>query len=255
MKIWNFPLWARRYRVTEERTFKLPAFSVRLFSFLILGASCIAPAYAGFITTPNLNPIFSQASFDTFAPITIDWLDAGPPVESPLLAKIDNAAELADLWSRALDASPIVDVFFVDAVNWCNGVPNPGFIFVGCGQLPGHLFTVDSTFVSTNPLGAVDIAHELGHNLNLPHVGIDTSVGNLMNPTLNSDVLTVAQVQTLFGSSLIQGNLDTGYFIDLRPIAVIPEPGTFALLVMAMAMCLTLLFGRLRPRSRVEIFA
>jgi PEP-CTERM motif len=195
--------------------------------------------YAAVISTPSLNSIYSQDSFGS-TPIDIIWLAPGAPIVNPALTSIDNQSELNTLFSLGPDPAPVVDAFFVDAINFCGG---PGDA-IGCGSQPGHELFVNSTFAA-GPFGASVLAHELGHNLDLSHVGTLSSRGNLMNPAVNSTVLTTGQVATILSSPLIQRTATGGLFIDIRPIAVlaaadvpptlgptaVPEPQTYGMLL------------------------
>ncbi|MDB5811873.1 MAG: sorting protein [Betaproteobacteria bacterium] len=194
-------------------------------------------AYAAVISTPSLTSIFSQTSFGN-TPVDVIWLAPGAPIVSPALTSIDNQNELNTLFSLATDPAPIVDAFFVDAIGFC-GLTGDA---IGCASQPGHELLVDSAFAA-GPNGATDIAHELGHNLNLSHVGTLTSLGNLLNPSLNSTVLTTDQVATILASPLVQHATNGSLFIDIRPIAVlaavdvpptlapVPEPQSYGMLL------------------------
>lgn len=201
----------------------------RLAVFLIALPLGAITAQAGSITTPSLNDIYGQAAFGTTTPITINWLAPGTTIVSSALATIDSDAEVTTLFGMAPDASPVVNAFFVDAINFCGSALSN---IVGCANQPGNVLMVDSTFAA-GAQGAIDLAHELGHNLNLAHVGTETSTGNLMNPVLNSSILTTEQVTAILASSLVQTGT-SGRFIDIRPIAVVsavPEPETHLLLM------------------------
>jgi hypothetical protein len=196
-----------------------------------------ATAWSGFITTQSaaVNAIYAQVSFGTM-PIQIRF-NPGQTIVAPDLLNIDTDAKFTTLVGLGA-ASPIVDAFYVDSITFCGG---PGVNIVGCGPQPGHTLAVDSAFAasiavldgSTN--GAIDISHELGHNLGLAHIGDSMSTGNLMNPVLNSNVLTAAQVTTIRGSGLVQTDPVTGgFFITIQPIAIVataaPEPSSLALI-------------------------
>lgn len=179
-------------------------------------------ASAATITISNtaLTAIYSQPAFDT-KPITIVVLPS-VTINNGSLLNLDTDAKVDQLFALAPDdaASKIVDAFFVDAIGSCSG---PGLNIVGCADRPGHTLVVESAYASTDALN-IDLGHELGHNLGLPHLGDLLAVGNLMNPVLNSTVLTVAQVTAIFLSELVQKNDAGGYFINVRPILVTPGP-------------------------------
>ena len=208
-----------------------------MISGLVMLALPSAPAIAGSISTPNLTPIFSQATFlsPINRPITINWLTSASIV-NPGLTTIDTDAELNTLFSLGPDnsLSRIVDVYFVDSILSCGG---PGTGIIGCANTPGNDIVVSSSFAA-GAQGATLIAHELGHSLGLPH-----QAASLMNATISSNtILHGTQVDAIFtnagGFNLIQTGVGGSLFINLRPIAVIavvPEPETYVLLLAGLA--------------------
>jgi hypothetical protein len=207
--------------------------AAKLFSILFIIIS--SASNAGFISTP-------AAEFDGFDPngvpakIPLVWLPFAV-LNNQNLTTINNNADLQALFGAAPDALNIVDAFFVDKINFCPLEPyNPAVNkIVGCGEFPGHAIILDSLFAALVPLGALDIGHEIGHNVGLPHVqGINT---NLMNPIIGSDAITEAQFLQIFGSPLVQINPATGLSsIFVRPIAVVAvvaEPETYLLSITA----------------------
>ena len=236
-------------KVKMDSTWKFSPLKVVLCLLLALTALLLGArtALAGFISTPSLDLIYEQAAFGN-NPITVNYLPPGATIFSSALATIDNNAELNQLFGMAPDASPIVDAFFVDEINFC-GVVLPNI--VGCAFQPGHTLMVDSGFAS-GVLGDIDIGHELGHNLNLGHIGNQNSTGNLMNPVLNSRILDnvinansnppggLGQIDQILSSALVQTDPTDGHlFINIRPIAVVvPEPGTFVLFGLGMGLVL-----------------
>lgn len=200
-------------------------------------AIALAPltSLASFITTNEvaMNAIFSQASFGT-TPISIRF---NPAVklhnQSP---NITTQAGLNALFAAAPSASPTVNIFFVDKVDWCN-VYNVGF--VGCGQINGNKFAVES-LVAAGLNGAELLAHELVHNLGLDHVACGTPNDNLMCANnFGSTALTIAQVNQIFLSPLVQTDTNGLRFISITPISV-PEPGTALLLALSLILIATL---------------
>ncbi len=195
------------------------------------------PACAGFISTPSLNAIYGQAAFG-LKPITVTWLTPGATIISPRLATIDDDIEVRDLFALAPSAAPVVNVFFVDAIGFCGGLFSSGI--VGCSSAPGNILMVASSFAA-GAQGALDIAHELGHSLGLSHVGNNSTRGNLMNPVLNSTILTTSQASSILGttstsgSNLVQMATNGSLFINLRPIAVVvsavPEADIYVLML------------------------
>lgn len=209
----------------------------RLLLTLCSWSIAAGTACAGFISTPSLNAIYGQAAFG-LKPITVNWLTPGASIISPRLATVNDDIEVRDLFALAPSASPVVNVFFVDAISFCGGLFSSGI--VGCSSEPGNILMVTSSFAAGSQ-GATDIAHELGHALGLTHVGNNSTRGNLMNPVLNSTVLTTSQVSsivgtsTTIGSNLVQTSANGSLFINLRPIAVVvsavPEVDIYLLML------------------------
>ena len=207
-----------------------------LSAYAIAGAllaTAVSGAFAVPVTTPNITPIYSQAVFGA-TPITINYL---PTIflNRADLAYINSAADFAALAAAAPAASPVVDAFFVQAINWCGGFATG---IVGCAQTPGHVLALDGGFMAAGGAGAIqDIAHELGHNLGLNHINPAVAgVGdNLMNPILlGNTALTAAQAATILASGLVQRGTGGALFITIQPIDV-PEPATIAVLGLALA--------------------
>ena len=200
-----------------------------LFAVLWAAQLLALSAWAGFVTTDEagMDAIFSQSSFHVTdppfqnTPIDIRFNPA-VVINNPSLLNIDSDAKLQALFNLG-PADPLtVDVFFVDEISFCAGVIN--IAAIGCGQQPGHQFALESLSASGS-LGDDLLAHELGHNLNLPHV--DNATPNLMNPSLLGETtLTPEQVSIMLASPLVQ--TDNGQrFISITPFAVVvPEPGT-----------------------------
>ena len=213
------------------------AWIVRLLLTLCSWSIAAGTACAGFISTPSLNAIYGQAAFG-LKPITVNWLTPGASIISARLATISDDIEVRDLFALAPSASPVVNVFFVDAIGFCGGLFSSGI--VGCSSQPGNILMVASSFAAGTD-GATDIAHELGHALGLTHVGNNSTRGNLMNPVLNSTVLATSQVSsilgttTTIGSNLVQTAANGSLFINLRPIAVVvsavPEGDIYLLML------------------------
>lgn len=192
----------------------------------LLAAALASPLMAanGYISTPSLNPIYGQAAFGS-APITINWLAPVAPLIAPALTSIDSLNELMDLGFAASESAPVVNVFFVDQISFCESAGS----YSGCTLDFSNVFAVRSS-VAAGPSGAALLAHELGHVLGLPHVGGN----NLMNPSVGPTLLTIAQANTILGAAnYVQVAGNGNRFIELRPIAVlsaVPEPHAVALL-------------------------
>lgn len=192
------------------------------------------PAYAGYISTPDLTPVFTQATFGG-APITVQWLP-GVTLARPDLLNLSSDPIFNEYYMAATDGPPVVNAFFVDTITHCGGEA-PGI--VGCAGLNSNVMVLDSPFVAGSGVGVQDVAHELGHDLGLDHQAEVTpgTTDNLMNPVLGgSTTLTMAQVATILASPLVQ-HISGGNLIQIRPIAVVaavPEPASLALLATAM---------------------
>ena len=201
--------------------------------FVALLTSVLAPAQAAVVTTneSGMDDIFSQPSFGTHT-IDIRFTPTFTLRVDPSLLRIDDDAELSALFDMAPSASPIANMFFVDAINFCGGVSGPSII--GCGNQPGNRLAVESG-VAASSNGAALNAHELGHNLGLSHVG--TSGTNLMNPFgFGNTTLDASQVNTILMSGLVQTDAN-GRFIQITPILVsaVPVPATLPLALSALS--------------------
>jgi len=149
-------------------------------------------------------------------------------------------------------------VFFVDTISFCG---EAGTNIIGCASTPGNLIALESGAAASSSIGANLLAHELGHNLGLPHE--DGFNNNLMNPNINSFSLTAgsflnpAQVATIFSTyagpggalrnDIIQRDGDR-YFISITPFAVVaavPEPQTW--MMMGLGLLGLVVWVRRRP--------
>ncbi len=205
-----------------------------------------APTTDGFVTTweSDMESIFSGPSFVTaalnlsqaaFTGIDIHF-NAAETVTATSLLSIDSDAEFggAGLSLNTLSRDVVmvpnftVSMFFVDAITFCGG---PGGNIIGCGRNAGGLLALSSSAASgTN--GAALLAHELGHNLGLSHLS-DNS--NLMNSSITGNTfLSVAQAQTILGSSLVQGSSRTIFITPIAVIAAVPEPETWAMMLVGL---------------------
>ncbi|MBA6415523.1 PEP-CTERM sorting domain-containing protein [Colwellia sp. 6M3] len=208
----------------------MKAFKMLLLTFGFLVA---AQAKAGFITTNELalDAIFSQASFGN-NPIDIR-IGVASEIIAPSLLNITSNAEVSQLFNLHIGALNIVNFYFIDTISACGGTINAGI--VGCGELPGNDFVVESSFASGR-FGGELLAHELGHNLGLAHL----TGSFLMNPSLNNNTtLTTGEVSTIRTSSLVQTD-GQGFWIDINPVLIVakastpvPEPSTLVLLLLS----------------------
>ena len=173
-----------------------------------------------------LDTIFAQGGMD----IDIRFLPT-QFLEAPEYLIIDSGLELYEFSLLPDPApSPTVIMAFIDELAFCNSYdPN----LWGCAELPGHSFVVESS-ASASSYGPALQAHELGHNLNLYH---DTGTWtNLMYPTIFGHTnLTAAQIATILASPLVQVEAGSGQkYIEILPLLVTPEPGSFSLLALGL---------------------
>lgn len=188
---------------------------------VLAGAAALAalPAFAGYVTTNEaaMDAIFAQSSFGANA-IDIRY-NAVVTLNLPSLLDIGTESEFDSLGGLVVVPQHTALAFFVDTISWCGG---PGGSIIGCGQSPGSVFAVDSSWAASATHGAPLIAHELAHNLGLGHVA-DQS--NLMNPTLyGNSALNGGQVTTILANSLVQTDGLGQRYISITPVAVVPEP-------------------------------
>jgi hypothetical protein len=196
-----------------------------------LASLCIwifpAGVRAAFITTheAQLDGIYQQGALDIdirLEPST--WIRAGS------LLDITSAAELDSLFALSPAGYPGVNLYFVDAVDFCGGF-DVGII--GCATSPGNQIVLESVWAASG-LGGELTAHELGHNLGLGHLD---DIANLMNPVLMGGTqLTGDQMTSLEASPLVRSDL-SGDFISITPVLITPEPATWMLVA---AGCLAL---------------
>lgn len=185
----------------------------------------------GDVITTNeaqMDAIFSQASFGN-NPIDIRFGNVITLVD-PDAASIDSSQDFSRLVTLA-PSNPfqIVNLFFVNEINWCGGVfPNA----VGCAFKGLGIAAVESS-VAAGAFGGELNAHEVGHTLGLDH----TAGEGLMGPFLNGDLsLTPTEVSTIFSSGLVQTDA-SGLYIQITPILIrasaVPEPTSLALACLA----------------------
>jgi hypothetical protein len=196
-------------------------------------------AQAGFITLhePVMDSIFSQATFGS-SPIDIRY-GAVTEIFAPDLLEVTTDDEVRAVFGLHVGAADVVNFYFIDTLSFCGGVYNINF--AGCGELPGQDFIVESS-IAAGSYGAELLAHELGHNLGLPHI----TGANLMDPTLNHNTtLTGVQVDSIFTSPLVKSD-SNGYFININPVLIIAEAVSVPTPATAILMALGLLIVRRR---------
>lgn len=216
----------------------------------LLVAALLTPAasWAAFVTIDNagMDAVFAQPNF---LPNPVD-IRFNPTITigSAGLLNISSAADLAALFALAPAASPTVNMFFVDSVDYCSGTYNVSL--VGCADLPGNRFVVESVMAANPTYGTELMAHELGHNLFLAHC---TECANLMNTTLNGNThLTPTQVAGVLASPLVH-LLGSGplaqRWIDITPVLIsaVPLPAALPLAFSAFGL-LAIIGGKRRSR-------
>lgn len=221
----------------KPNTFSLSGHGLASLKAAVLGLALggAGAASAGFITThaSGLDAIFSQAGFSGQ---TIDTsFNAGLNVANSALLSIDTDAEFDSLFSLSVYSgrnSKTINMIFVDAINFCGTAGS----FIGCGNTPGNLLVVSSSFAARADVGANLEAHELGHNLGLDHV--NGSGTNLMNPSISSNFsFDAAQIQAILASSLVQTASNGQRFLSITPIAIVasvPETQTWAMFALGL---------------------
>ena len=208
---------------------------MKMIKTLLLAASLliVSQAQAAFVTTNEaaLDAVFSQASFGNN---TIDIrIGATTELVFPSLLDVNLNAEVGQLFGQHVGPANVVNFYFIDTLSACGGQINVNF--VGCGELPGNDFVVESAFAAGGNGGEL-LAHELGHNLGLGH----RNGNNLMDPFINGFTdLNAAEVATILGSNLVQSD-NNGLFILINPVlivaAAIPEPSIIILLLSSIAL-------------------
>ncbi len=218
-----------------------------LFAIFTAVTISVNSAPAAIVTTneAGMDGVFSQASFGT-DPIDIQFLPTMVHVDPNLLSIQDDSA-LQQLFGLG-GTAPTAFIFYVDTIDYCGGFNTS---IVGCGQVGGNKFAVESSFAAGH-FGTELNSHELVHNLGLGHAGSSNldapSTDNLMGPSLNGNTtLTSAQVgngndsidqnNILAGiqNPLVQGDAGS-QFISIQPIlitaapAAVPEPSSLAVL-------------------------
>ncbi len=194
-----------------------------LFFLGVLLAALLAPAVTWAVTVntaeAGMDSIFSQGRFRRFeGEVIVDFsIDIRfNPIQTIVrtgLVDITSETELTILFGLAPANSPTVNMFFVDALDYCSSLD---VNIIGCANQPGNKLVVEN-------IGAADQAelnaHELGHNLNLPH----TSPGLMTDRDVwGNTALTTEQVDIILTSPLVQGTAP-GLYIDITPIRIISQ--------------------------------
>ena len=213
----------------------------RTLAVALIGCTGLASAAVVTFNNKAMDDIFGQTSFGTFK-IDIRFNEA-LSIVAPSLLTIDTNAEfngggtsLGALVGQLQIPSDTVSMFFVDAITFCG---REDASIVGCGNNPGALIAVESSFAA-GAKGAALMAHELGHNLGLSHL-MPSVTGNLMNSNVSGGTtLTTDQIDFFLDlstgasrRSILRSDAN-GLYISITPIAVlaaaVPEPHTWAML-------------------------
>lgn len=202
------------------------------FSLLV-----VSQAKAGFITINEsaLDGIFSQPSFGN-SPIDIR-IGTATELVFPDLLDITTRDEVIKLFNQHVGPFNLINFYFIDFISACGFDINK--YFVGCGQVNGNNFVVESDFASGSS-GTELLAHELGHNLGLFHL---TDTIGLMSPSLNNNTsLSSNEVSAILRSQFVQGDIQSGFFININPVLIVatastpvPEPSTLLLLLLSIS--------------------
>ena len=100
----------------------------------------------------------------------------------------------------------MVDVYFVEVAPAFSAQSNfvaNGLAFVGASGTAIHIGDSLPTFASGRSVAASVTAHEIGHNLGLPHIEDNT---NLLDEGSNGTNLNSNQETTIINSNLSQPN-------------------------------------------------
>ncbi len=166
----------------------------------------------------GMDAVFSQAAFGgnnidiRFNPVVT--------LNNASLLSIDSLAELTALIGSVAVPANTATMYFVDAINFCDGPEVVG----GCAEVTGDDMLIDIDFASANLN-----SHELGHNLGLGHVATN---GRLMDPNITGTLLIAGEVTTINanGAGIIQTEVGGQRFVSITPVHVTPEPVGAALM-------------------------
>ncbi|RIX47583.1 MAG: PEP-CTERM sorting domain-containing protein [Rhodocyclales bacterium GT-UBC] len=215
------------------------------FALVVFWFSSLANAAYVTIDEVGMDAIFSQASFGN-SKVDIR-IGAQTQLVFPDLLDISSDAEISSLFAKHVGSQTVVNFYFVDTISACGGSINVNFI--GCGEVVGQDFVVESDWAADPVYGANLLAHELGHNLGLVH----RSGNVLMDPFISTfSELNAAEVATILSSPLVHSDAN-GLFILINPVLIVaaangvPEPATLLLI------CAGLLAGvGVRGRFRTQ---
>lgn len=241
-------MWEVQVRKIRQ---KLIVVSVAAASALGAGSGSAAtlPLYES-----ELDDIFSQASiqqavsdlYGVYAGIDIRYTDV-TTVDTSQIAlldtDIDTELESNLLLNQRRNSGISLNMYFADSITFC-GTENANG--VGCGVVGGNGVILDRDYVA-GPNGAEVLAHEIAHNLGLEH----THDGDgLMGSIVNQDTsLSAIESGSLVLSEFIQGDADTGFFIEINPINLVVAPLPAAGLMLAGALAMTVAVRQRRRRT------
>ncbi|RMF96559.1 MAG: hypothetical protein D6727_07680 [Gammaproteobacteria bacterium] len=206
-------------------------------------------AAAAFVTTnqAEMSQIYGQPVFAT-TPIDVRFQPV-VTIVAPGLLNITTLAELNALFGLSPVNAPGINMFFVDSVSVCN-TPTPAPGIQGCATINGNDIVVESVAAAdplplAGPVGSLSAgaalnAHELAHNLGLPHIPecAPSVPPNLMDCLLTGYELTAAQAATVLANSSVLQSDPSGLFVSITPILILPIPAPPALLLFGSALML-----------------
>lgn len=220
--------WHRFPTTARALSSNRPQSHLWIFVLVLAGLlfAAIPNARAAFVTTneAGVNGVFSQPSFGS-TPIDIRF-NPTVIVDNADLLNINTSARLNTLFGLNFGTpSNVISLYFVDTIDFCDGFNTA---IVGCATVGGNDIVVESAFAA-GVFGTLLIAHEIGHNFSLGHLGF----ANLMTGSISgSTTLNSSQVSTILASSKIQ--LDGGSrFAAVTPVMVTPLPPAGILFVSA----------------------
>jgi len=198
------------------------------------GANCANSSQT--LYQAETNKIWAQAGIDV---VFLSW----STTNDTALLNVNTEAEQNALLTGL--STQYTTLWFVQTISYCGG-PIGGTVF-GCAASPGYGLMISNAVFAFGRLDT--IAHELGHNLGLPHTeGFGNPANNLM--TTGNFRSVPSTINDIFpdGADLDQLTPAQIAVAQSNPL-VIPEPATGIL--MAGAALGGLLYSRFRNRQRI----